>query len=61
MGGLTCLADLADGPGDSLGEELLLERGDLFLVLFLDLVVDGVHEPDVELVAVLMSFPLEHG
>lgn len=54
------MADLALRPGDPLREELLLQRGDLFLVLALDLIVDGVHQPNVELVAILVPLPLEH-
>lgn len=57
---LTVLADLALRPGDSLREELLLERGHLLLILALYLIVDGVHQPDVELMAILMPLPLEH-
>ena len=53
------VAGEAGGPGDSLREELFLQWG-RGLALALDLVVDLVHEPDVELVAVLVPLPLEH-
>ena len=57
----TGFAEGALGAGDAFGEKFLLEGGDFLLVLALELVVDGIHEPDIELVAVLMAVPLEDG
>jgi hypothetical protein len=57
----TGFADGAFSAGDSFGEELFLEGGGLCFVFAFELVVDGVHEPYVEFVAVLVSFAFEDG
>lgn len=53
------MANLALGDSCPFREELFLKRSAIFAFAF-DLVINGVHQPDVELVAVLMPLPLEH-
>lgn len=57
---VTGLADLTLRSGHSLREKFLLKRGDFFLILSLDLIIDGIHKPNVKLMAILMPLPLEH-
>ena len=63
------MTDETLGDCHSFGEKLLFERCGcplfaffVFILVFtLNLVVDGVHQPNVKLVTILMPLPLENG
>ena len=56
----TIFADGAFCSGSPLAEKLLLQRGNFILLLPLQLIIDAVHKPNIELVTILMSLPLEY-
>ena len=43
-----------------LAKKLLLKRGNFILLLALKLIIDTVHKPNVELMAILMPLPLKY-
>ena len=55
------MADLTFGSCDTFGEEFLLKRGYFLFIFTFYLIVYFVHEPDIELVAILVSIPFENG